>query len=117
MSEQIILLIGTLGGAVVGALSGISITWISKIYDENRSRRELILKAATDNWKVSSELVEKISSKLGKGATFYPLDDFIVHHAKLADILMKKRIKPEDLEKALQEAEELENIMARHRET
>ncbi len=115
MKVETLAVIGTLGGVIVGALSSFCITWLTKKFEDRRHRREVVIHAALENWKTNAEFGKHIASKSGKGVTLYPLDDFIIHQAKLADVLLKKKTTSKELRKALEEDTELRKILVEHR--
>ncbi|MEO5735974.1 MAG: hypothetical protein ABIQ82_00775 [Variovorax sp.] len=50
MQSELIVVIGTLGGAAIGAVGALGTTWLTKRIDDRKNLRELALKAAIESW-------------------------------------------------------------------
>ena len=51
ITPEIVAVIGTLGGTLVGAISTLLVTIIKNQSEERKHFKELIMKSASDNWK------------------------------------------------------------------
>lgn len=115
LNDTTILGISGILGTLVASSVGVFVTWINKRFEDKKHRRELIVNTAIENWKANSELVKEFAKASGKSAALYPLDDFIVHWSKLADVLLEKKIDSKKLEETLKENEELTKILDKYR--
>lgn len=103
MEAERFVLIGTLGGALVGALSGLVATWISKIYEDRMHKRALVINAAMENWKKAIELA--LAQK--REISINPVDDFIIHMMKFSELILEKKITEANVIQKLSEIEKI----------
>jgi hypothetical protein len=85
-----------LGAAISGlctAITALGVVWITKRSDERRHLREIILRTAIENWKVVDQAAKE------SRAQRLPLDVYIIHMLKFAEIITKKHITVDDIEK------------------
>lgn len=84
----LIVALSSLTGVVITSIFNLLNTRISKASEERRHQREIIIKAAIDNWKQAAEIAlaspdpEKI----------YPLDAYIIHMIKFSELLVDKNL-------------------------
>ncbi|MDP1760459.1 MAG: hypothetical protein Q8L01_03395 [Candidatus Woesebacteria bacterium] len=99
MTSETLLLIGTLGGASIGAISAIITTIVTKIYEDKKELRRILLDAAITDWKQAHEL----AIRSGGNKKLFPLDSYLIHHSKILDAILAKKTSKEELEKILDE--------------
>jgi hypothetical protein len=91
----------TVIAAVVGAGVGGFVTllgqWLARRSEERRHLRQLVIKTAVENWRVTSDALEKRSFPL------FPLDIYVLHMLKLSEILDKRQLTPELVREKLSE--------------
>lgn len=110
ISSEELTLIGTLSGVIIGSLATIIITWINKRSEERRHKREIIIRAATESWKQSVELVEK------RGGKVESLDIFIIHLIKLSEVLLtNKNLTSENIISLLKEIDKVTDLASDYR--
>jgi hypothetical protein len=78
-------------GSIVGALSAVLVTLLTKRSDERKHYRELIVKAAIEHWKHASELALK------QGGYIFPLEVFMIQMTKFSEMVLDKRIASEKI--------------------
>lgn len=84
----LIVALSSLAGVVITSVFNLLNTRISKASEERRHQREIIIKAAIDNWKQAAEIAlaspdpEKI----------YPLDAYIIHMIKFSELLVDENL-------------------------
>jgi hypothetical protein len=96
------------GGLVVGILNIIN-NWFNKRFEERKHNKELMLNLAVQHWKQSSEIFLE-SMKKGQRSSLQPLDSYIVHMMKLAEVLGTK-INKDELVSKLKEVDEVVSIV------
>jgi hypothetical protein len=89
--------IGTLGGALITGLVAIGLNSINKRSEERRYMRELVLKTSIEHFKIAC-------SKTGPGQRVAPLEAFIIHLAKISEVLMETKITSENILRKLKDA-------------
>ncbi|MBU2564475.1 hypothetical protein KKA23_02765 [Patescibacteria group bacterium] len=105
ISPQIILLIGTLGGTLIGVMSSLITVFITKKYEEKKDYRKTLLETSIINWKRMSEFALK------NGGTLFPLDSFIIYNSKLMNAISKNPdLSKDELKRLLDESHELMEI-------
>ena len=103
MRPEILTLISTLSGAIIGSLSTLAVTWLGKLYEDRRYRRELVITTALENWKQACEFAFR-----SKGSTLVPpLDDFIIHMLVLSERLIDKKIDVAEIHKIMKEVDQI----------
>ncbi len=102
MKTEIIILLGTLGGALLGFFSSIITIWITKSYENKKQYREALLTAAIKHW----EGIKEVGMRQGD-ILFYPLDVFLIHHAKIAKLISEEKLDKEAIKKILKESDEI----------
>lgn len=111
-NASLLVLLGTLGGALIGSLSILTVTWLTKRSEERKHYRELIINTAVENYKEAGVLARTVLEKRPQlSQRHYPLDMFIIHMTHLADLVVDKKIQSSDVKELLskvnQFAEEL----------
>jgi hypothetical protein len=86
MRPEIVAVIGTIAGVSIGALSTLIITLINKRSEERKHYRELVVNAAIEHWKHSTELASRLGRKI------YPLEVFIFQMIKFYEMILDKKI-------------------------
>jgi hypothetical protein len=108
MNSEILIIIGTLGGALIGALSTLGVTWLTRRSEERKHYRELIINLAVENYKEEGAMARAILERRPEiSQVHYPLDDFIIHMAQLADLVIDKKMHRGEVRKILAELNEL----------
>jgi len=100
-SENIAGAVIALLGALVGSVSGIAVTYISKYFDDRRQIRQLALDIAIQQWKAHLDLSEKWGNASGRTASVGSLDSYMVHMLKFAELISSKKITTENVEAEL----------------
>lgn len=108
MESDILLVVGTLGGAIIGSLSTVFITFITKKSEERKHFKGLVINTAFESWKSNVEL-SKIQSK-NRDVNILPLDTYIVHMLKVSELIFSNKINKTNIEKILNEADEITKI-------
>jgi hypothetical protein len=83
-----------LGAGISGFFSTVTTIWVlkaSKRSEERRHLRDLIVRTAVENWKAGDE-----AAKLAREPRL-PLDVYIIHMLKFADLLTKPNLTAEDV--------------------
>jgi len=115
VSPQTLALIGALSaivGAVVSSLFNLLTTIVTKHYEDRRHYREIVIKAAIENWKYRNDILQ--SDKPIRG-NILPLDTYLIHMMKFAELFVGKKLTPENIEKRLAELDALNSkVMARN---
>jgi hypothetical protein len=93
------------GGALVGAIN-FAMRWQDRKAEGKRHLRELIFKAAIEEWKQHWAFAIE-SNKVGKKAFMQPLLAYLVHQMKLSDVLLEAKITKENLSTKLAEVDEI----------
>ena len=58
MKPEIIALISTLSGIIIGGLITLGVQLITKRYEDKKSFRDVVLRSAIDHWKIANEIEE-----------------------------------------------------------
>lgn len=111
ISPEQLAVFGTLAAAFLGLLATVASTWVARRSDERKHLRELVMKAAVENWKQQYEVY--LSRNMA--ASIPPLDVYIVHMLKLSEILSAADITPAGVESKLREVDELTAAVMRYK--
>jgi len=107
MSPEVLGVVATLGGTVIGALPGLISSSINRKSEERKQFRELVIKAAIESWKTRVQHQSTVA--------ILPLEHYIIHTAKMCELaLSEKSITPEQMKHHLQEIENLMTILVEH---
>lgn len=93
LRPEVLSAVSVLLGALLGILGTLAVTWVSKRFEDRRHLRELAITAALENYKFKREDVE--------GGLMPPLDDYIIHMLCVAEVISKRKLKPENLSQVL----------------
>jgi len=99
MKPEHLVLIGTLGGSAIGAISSVIAIWVTKAYEEKTLRRQLLINAGIEQWKKAFDLVNQT------GGAAPPIEDFIIHLLALSE-LMAARMTPKTAVERLKKVQE-----------
>ena len=80
ISSNALAVFGTLGGALIGALPSLITSILNRQSDAKKHFSELVVKAATENWKF---VAEHSSSQV-----VLPLEHLIIHTAKMCEFAL-----------------------------
>jgi len=105
MKPEIIVLIGTLGGAFLGFLTSIITILVNRHYENKKSYQEALLTAAIKHWEATKEAALR-----GQIDYLYPLDTFILHYAKIIRMISENKLDKENIEKTIKECDEIYKI-------
>lgn len=110
--------IGALVAAIVVSFSNLIIALINKKSEERKHFRELIIKAAIENYKEERSLAKVVMEKSPeRNIIFYPLDDFIIQMSLPAELIVNKRLNPEELKQALIDLDKTRKQIQEYRNT
>ena len=84
MNPENLVLIGTLGGSAIGAISSLIALWVTKAFEEKNLRRQLLINAGIEQWKKAIDLVNQ------KGGAVPPIEDYIIHLLALSELMAAK---------------------------
>jgi hypothetical protein len=101
-------------GALVGSLPALYTTLLTKRADERRHIRELALRMALEEYKVSNETAVLMTER-NPGLTYNipPLADYVLMMSRIAP-LMDKRLTPQEVEKEIMELQEATAAARKH---
>lgn len=88
---------GTIAGAALGFASSVLTTIILQSYESKRQLRALIVKLAFDEWKEQWEHSSKTSGK----KLMSPLDTYLIHNARLVELMLSRRLTAKNINKKL----------------
>jgi hypothetical protein len=103
MSPAELAVLGTLGGTLAGGLFSMIVAIVSKRSEERRQFRELVVKAAIENWKTLYEGA--------KSGGVSPMTDFIVHASKVCDLALTRNLTAENARGELKKINALMTIL------
>ncbi|MEI7842857.1 MAG: hypothetical protein WCI39_07480 [Gallionellaceae bacterium] len=107
LSPLFITVIASLGGAIVGALPGLLISFFNQRAEAKRQFNELVVKAAVKNWKMQIEH--------GSATKILPLEYFIVHTSMMSQIALSQQpITPAAMEAHLKKISSVIDVLVRH---
>lgn len=107
LSPEELAVVGTLGGALIGALPSFITSLLNRRSDTKKHFNELIVKAATENWKF---VAEKSTSRV-----LLPLEHYIIHTAKMCEFALSgEKVTPETTEQRLKEIDAVMRVLANH---
>ena len=111
MKTEIIILISTLSGTFIGGLISIIMVLITKRAEDRRHLREVLLKTALENWKVSVKVAKENVKAIGETLPIYPLDDYILHFHNLWELLTKKKVGRKEIDELTKKTIELNKLL------
>jgi hypothetical protein len=98
-------------GALVPSLLALQIARLTKESEERKHHKEIVVKAALENWKQVADLMMK-GGTLGKMS---PLDVFMVHMAAFADVVFDPTTNANNLSERLAKVDTLTDIASKSR--
>jgi hypothetical protein len=108
--------VGAFVAAIVISFSNVVATLINKKAEERKHYRELIINAAIENYKEERSMAKMLMEKRPEiNQIFYPMDDFIIQMSMLADFIIDKKLKPEELKEALIEMDKIRKMVQEYR--
>lgn len=107
MQSELIVVIGTLGGAAIGALGAFGTTWLTKRIEDRKNLREFAVKAAIESWNL-----HKTTSK-----NIYPIDHFIIHSVLMLELATEKNLDPTTLRPRLERINAIVSALVDHAKT
>lgn len=118
MNSEALILIGTLGGALIGALSTLGVTWLNKRSEERKHYRELIINLAVENYKEAGAMARAVLEKRPETSQIhYPFDDFIIHMVQLGELIIDKKLNPNEVKEILAKMDALTEQVHEYYET
>lgn len=97
-------------GVIVTSFFNLRIARITKESEERKHHKEIVVKAAIENWKQTNEALFKSGQQ---GFTVGALDPFLVHMSALADIIFDPTTNADNLEKRLASVVRLSEVTER----
>ena len=88
---------GTLLGVIVPSIFNLLTARSAQQSEERRQAKELVVTAALENWKQTTEVL----LKTGRKGTQAPLDVFLIHMAKTADIVFDPTTNADNFEERM----------------
>jgi len=104
--------VSSLAGVVITSIFNLLNTRITKRSEELRHQRELIIKAAIENWKQGMEIYKTTQ----RPTRLVPLDAYIVHMLKFSEIILSGEVTAENIEEKMKEVEDITRAMLQHAE-
>ena len=100
---------GTLLGVIVPSIFNLLTAHFAQKSEERRQAKELVVTAALENWK---QLIE-VRSKSGVGGMQAPLDVFLIHMARAADIIFDPTTNADNYEERMKRVDEVTAVAIR----
>lgn len=95
------------GGLLVGTIN-FAMRWQDRKAEEKRHSRELIFKAAVEEWKQNCTLsIEILKMNKGQKVEIEPLVTYLVHLLKLSEVLLDGKTTKENISHKLTEVNEV----------
>lgn len=101
----------SLASAATSAIITLVIAVGNRRAEERRNFRDLVLKAALEEWKNWSDMIKTQATLVGVGGTLYPLASFIVYMSRVLEPCTAKNPNAEDISRAITEANALIETM------
>lgn len=98
LRPQVLSAVIALLGTLLGILGTLAVIWVSKRFEDRRHLRELAITAALEDYRLRREDIAHSG-----GGPMPPLDDYIVHMLCVAEVISKRRLKPENVSHVLGE--------------
>jgi hypothetical protein len=110
LSPAELAVVGTIGGAIIGALPAFVTSLINRRAEERRHFKDMVVKAAMENWKF---VAENSASR-----AVLPMEHYIIHTAKMCEFAFSDEpITPETTKKCLAEIEAIMTVLVEHART
>lgn len=107
MSPEVLAVVGSLGGAVIGAAPLLISSLMNRKVEDKKQFRELVIKTATESWKAH---VEHSASK-----GILPLEHYIIHTSIMCELALSgEKITPEKMSSHLQELDSVMRVLVEY---
>jgi len=93
-------------GVAVNSYFNLRTTRLIKESEDRRQNRQLVATAALENWKHTAEL----AFKTGRQGAIPPLDVFMLHTARTADVVFDPTTTPQNLEERLKPVDDITEV-------
>lgn len=103
------MIIGMLVGGVIGAIPSLITVWLNNRSEERRHLQGLAFNIALENWRQA----KTAWMKAPPGSELEPLEVFIFHMLKIAEIAARRKITPDELEASMAEVYEITRVASR----
>lgn len=99
-SSEVLTLIGTLGGVLIGAVTTVATTYIAKRSEDRKHLQQIAMQTAVESWRATIE----------SGSYKYvpPLSHYLINATLICKLIDEKRLTPE---RVAQRAEEVSGIL------
>jgi hypothetical protein len=114
LTPQELTIISTLAGTFIGSLFMYLGMRASIKSEERKHYRDIVIKAALENWKASIDSAKLKASATGGPQLAYPLDSFIIHMIKLLELVLNKNLKKSNVIDRLKEVDEITDLVIKH---
>ena len=106
MAPETLVLVGTLGGALIGVVGASIPAYIAAKGETARNRQRLAVQAGLDEWKI---MLADATAKASPGRRFQvvPAYSYILFHSRVIDLLDQRRLTPDALKALHQEIDDL----------
>jgi hypothetical protein len=111
MKPEIVALVGTLAGALVGTGGTLAVTWIRSRTEERKHQRELVFQAGVENYRQACEIARQ------QGGLLHPLEDFLINMAKFSELFVENKLDPNSVEGALREMDDFSSRIMEFRDS
>lgn len=105
VQTEVVAVLGTLGGSIIGAVAGVAAAWINNKSADRKHMREIALQAAAKTWET---LVQG-------GRQVPPLEHYLIHSALMVDIATDPKITRDEFRVRLQRVGEMVDELEAHR--
>jgi hypothetical protein len=95
-------LVGACIGAVAGVSASIVVAIITRHSEDRRHLREIVLRTALEQWR-ESVAFGKFEVERGHGVSVFPLESFIIPMRKIADMIERDDLTPDEARKRVRE--------------
>lgn len=101
LTSEELLVVGTLGGAMVGGVFGVLTSWITKRSEERRAHKELIMRVAADIF------IHQDKAAQARGGVSNPYHTYLLLMLVLSKFVKKRNLTSEKVEKIINETKEI----------
>ena len=107
LNAQVWTVISTLAGTFIGSLFTYLATRTAARSEERRQYKEVVIKAALENWKEGREHAKEWAKSTHQPVLYAPLDLYLIHAAKLIELTVNKKFRASDVASILGEVHEV----------
>ena len=107
MTTEIEVAIIGLAGVAVGSTFTLILTCLNRRFDDRRQLRELAIKTAFDYWQSDYEHAKLVGERTHTTIKVAPLDTYIIHMLKLAELVSNRSITADNVEAELRSIREV----------